>query len=144
MSKSIEDEIQEMVNRETEAWNKLDADALVSMFHPDMVWPWPEDENAHDPVDWVCPMGRYNRERWKAVWQNLFDTHTLVHNIRNTVKITVSEEQDGSFAVVDVDTLWRHRQSGAEIHWKGRACKVYTKIGAEWKLISHTGLLKYN
>ncbi len=89
-------------------------------------------------------MGRYDRERWKAVWQNLFDTHTLTHNRRETVKITVTDEQDGAFAVVDVDTLWRNRQTGEDFHWKGRACKVYTKIGTGWKLISHFGLLKYN
>jgi hypothetical protein len=109
-----------------------------------MVWPWPINENAHDPVDWVCPMGRYDRERWKVSWQELFDTHTLVHNHRMTVKITVTDERDGAFAVVDVDTLWRHRQTSHDFLWKGRSCKVYTKIGIEWKLISHIGLLKYD
>lgn len=38
-------------------------------------------------------------------WQNLFDTHRLVHNIR-TKKIVISNEKDGAFAVVDIDTLW--------------------------------------
>lgn len=140
---SVEDQIQEMVDRETKAWDDLDAESLVSIFHTDMVWPWPKDERSHDPVDWVCPMGRYNRERWKVSWQQLFDTHILVHNRRTTVKITVTEERDGGFAVVDVDTLWRHRKTGEGFHWKGRACKVYTKIGTEWRLISHTGLLDY-
>ena len=141
---SIEDEIQEMIDRETQAWDNRDTDALVSIFHPDMVWPWPIDENSHNPVDWVCPMGRYNRERWKEIWQKLFDTHTLVHNKRTTVKITVTDEKDGAFAVVDVDTLWRNLKTGQDFHWKGRACKVYTKTGSEWKLISHTGLLNYS
>jgi ketosteroid isomerase-like protein len=45
---------------------------------------------------------------------------------------------------VDVDTLWRHRETGEDFHWLGRACKVYTKVGSEWKLISHFGLLNYN
>jgi ketosteroid isomerase-like protein len=143
MPKSIEDQIQEIVDRETNAWNTGDAETLVSIFHPDMVWPWPVDENAHDPVDWVCPMGRYDSDRWKAAWQKLFDTHLLIHNKRTTVKITVTEERDGAFAVVDVDTLWRNRQTGKDFHWKGRSCKVYTLTGTEWKLISHTGLLKY-
>jgi ketosteroid isomerase-like protein len=144
MKKSIEDEIQEMIDRETNAWNSNDAEALIDIFHPDMVWPWPKDENAHDPIDWICPMGRYDRERWKNIWQELFDTNELVHNRRTTVKITVTDEHDGAFAVVDVDTLWRHRQIGECLHWKGRACKVYTKVGAEWKLISHYGLFKYD
>ena len=25
--------------------------------------------------------------------------------------------------------------------WKGRVCKVYTKMDEEWKLIMHTGVL---
>jgi len=54
----------------------------------------------------------------------------------------VSNEGDGAFAVVDVDTLWRDRE-GKDFHWKGRACKGYTRVGEQWKLIMHTGLLDY-
>src|SRR5262245_47829378 len=36
---TTERDIQELVDRETAAWNAQDADALVSLFHPDMVWP---------------------------------------------------------------------------------------------------------
>lgn len=50
----------------------------------------------------------------------------------------------GAFAVVDVDTLWRSRESGEQSHWRGRACKGYTKVGSEWKLVFHTGLLNYD
>jgi ketosteroid isomerase-like protein len=60
-----------------------------------------------------------------------------------TGKIVVSEQRDGAFAVVDVDTLWRDK-NGKDFHWKGRACKGYTKVGGEWKLIMHTGLLNYD
>lgn len=28
-------------------------------------------------------------------------------------------------------------------HWKGRVCKVYSKIGSEWKMTMHTGVLTY-
>jgi len=135
-------EIQEMVDRETEAWDTQNAGALVALFHPDMVWPWPPDAGAHDPAGWVFPLGRYDRDRWRAGWQELFDTHELIHNRRHTTRIEVSEEGDGAFAVVDVDTLWRDR-NGREFHWKGRACKGYTKVDGEWKLIMHTGLLEY-
>jgi ketosteroid isomerase-like protein len=138
-----EDDIQAMVDRETWAWDHQDAEALVSLFHPDMVWPWPPDSTAHDPASWVFPLGRYNRDRWKAGWQELFDAHELVHNRRTTVRIAVSAERDGGFAVVDVDTLWRRRADGALAHWKGRACKGYTKVGSRWLLIYHTGLLEY-
>ncbi len=31
----------------------------------------------------------------------------LVHNRREIRKIVVSREGDGSFAIVDIDTLWR-------------------------------------
>ena len=139
----IEDQIQEMIDRETHAWDAQDAEALVSIFHPDMVWPWPPTSRAHDPVEWVFPQGRFDRRRWKQGWQDLFGTYNLIHNRRSTVKIVVSAEGDGAFAVVDVDTLWRHKKTGEDFHWKGRACKGYTKIGTDWKLIFHTGLLDY-
>ncbi len=140
---SVAAEIQEMVDRETRAWDAQNAAALVAIFHPDMVWPWPRDALAHDPNGWVFPFGRFDRARWQAAWQELFDTHILVRNRRRTVKIVVSAQGDGAFAVVDVDTLWRHRETGAESHWEGRACKGYTKVGDTWKLIMHTGLLDY-
>ena len=136
-------EIQAMVERETAAWERQDADSLVELFHPDMVWPWPPDSHAHDPEGWVFPQGRFHRERWKAGWEELFRTHELVHNVRRAVRIVVSQEGDGGFAVVDVDTLWRRRADGQPFHWKGRACKGYTKVGSRWLLIFHTGLLEY-
>jgi len=140
---SIATEIQAMVDRETAAWNSQDAEELVSIFHPDMVWPWPPDPRAHDPERWVFPQGRFNRERWKAGWERLFQSHELVHNVRRTVRIVVSEEGDGAFAVVDVDTLWRERVNGHLFHWKGRACKGYSRVGDRWFLIFHTGLLDH-
>ena len=136
--------IQSLVDRETDAWNNQDADTLVSLFHPDMVWPWPQNKYQHDPVYWVFPQGRYNRKRWKESWEELFRTYQLVHNKRRTVKIIVSDQGDGAFAVVDVDTLWSHRITGNRIHWKGRACKGYTKVHGKWLLIFHTGLLDYS
>jgi ketosteroid isomerase-like protein len=139
---SVEQEIEETVNRETLAWETKDVELLLSVFHPDIVWPWPMNTQAHNPVDWVLEMGRYDYKRWKESWQRLFDTHTLAHNNRKIKKIVVSKEEDGAFAVVDVDTLWIDSK-GNHNHWKGRACKVYTKMGNQWKLIMHTGLLDY-
>jgi len=140
---TVEHEIQAMVDRETSAWDRQDAEALVSLFHPDMVWPWPPDAESHDPVSWVFPQGRFNRERWLAGWQQLFRQYELVHNRRRTVRVCVSNEQDGGFAVVDVDTLWRNRGDGAPFHWCGRACKGYSKVRDQWLLVFHTGLLKH-
>jgi ketosteroid isomerase-like protein len=138
----IEKEIVEIVNRETKAWDTKDANLLITVFHPDMVWPWPPASDAHNPVDWVMVLGRFDEQRWKKVWQDLFDPHALVHNRRQLKRVEVSEQGDGAFAVVDVDTLWRDR-AGKDFHWKGRACKVYSRVGAEWKMTMHTGLLEY-
>ena len=65
-----------------------------------------------------------------------------MHNHRNTLRIELSAEKDGALAVVDVDTLWRDRE-GNDFHWLGRAGKIYTKVGDEWKMICQTGLLDY-
>src|SRR5271157_770721 len=86
----IASEIQRMVDQETLAWDTRDAALLVSLFHPDMVWPWPPDNMAHDPLDWVFPQGKFDKERWQACWQELFDTHELIHDERRTVRIEVS------------------------------------------------------
>ena len=138
-----EEEIKALVDAETAAWNARDVSALVSLFHPDTLCPWPPDSAAHDPVKWVMPFGRFDRERWRCSWQALFDTHDLVHNRRETRRIAVSEQGDGAFAVVDVDTLWCHRTTKQLSHWKGRACKVYTKVGERWLFLFQTGLLEY-
>lgn len=91
-------------------------------------------------------MGRFDYQRWKKEYEKLFETHTLVHNTRQIQKIVISAEGDGAFAVVDIDTLWRNVNTNEDFHWKGRACKIYTKIKEGnndhhvWKLIAHTGL----
>ena len=136
-------EIEEIVNRETRAWDTQDADLLLTVFHPDMVWPWPRTPQSHDPLDWVMVLGRYDYDRWKRGWQELFDTHTLAHNRREIRKIVVSQEGDGALAVVDIDTLWIDRE-GLHNHWRGRVCKVYSKVGNEWKMTMHTGVLDYS
>jgi ketosteroid isomerase-like protein len=137
-----EDRIREMVERETRAWDTKDVDLLMTVFHPDMVWPWPRTPRSHDPLDWVMGFGRYDAQRWRANWQGLFDHFDLVRNRREIRAIQVSPEGDGGMAVVDIDTLWRDAD-GSEDHWKGRVCKVYTLVGGEWKLIMHTGVLEY-
>jgi ketosteroid isomerase-like protein len=139
---SAENAIRELVDRETRAWDTKDVKLLLTIFHPDMVWPWPPTSEAHDPIDWVFWAGRYHYERWSRNWQTLFDTHELIHNRRTLCKIVITPEGDGGFAVVDVNTLWRDK-NGVEQHWKGRACKVYSLVGKEWKMTMHTGLLEY-
>ena len=135
--------IEAMVHRETRAWDTQDVALLLTLFHPDMVWPWPRTPLSHDPADWVLEFGRYDPVRWGQAWQQLFDTHTLVHNRRTIVKIIVSDQGDAGLAVVDIDTLWRDA-AGHEQHWLGRVGKVYAKIGDEWKMTMHTGVLDYS
>jgi ketosteroid isomerase-like protein len=135
--------IEEIVARETRAWDTRDVELLMTVWHPDMVFVWPPHPKAHDPVDWLIDWGRYDYQRWKGGWQALFDSHDLVHNRRTVRRIEVSKEGDGAFAVVDIDTLWRHRQTGRDFHWKGRVCKVYTRLDSGWKCIMHTGALDY-
>ena len=139
---NVRSEIEEIVNRETRAWDTQDVDLLMTVFHLDMVWPWPPTAQAHDPMDWVLEQGRYDEERWRKGWRSLFDTHRLAHNKREIRKIEVSKEGDGAFAVVDIDTLWIDGE-GRRNHWKGRVCKVYSKVGQDWKMTMHTGVLDY-
>ena len=139
---TVTEQIAEMVHRETRAWDTQDVELLLSIFHPDMVWPWPPTPQAHDPIEWVMELGRFNRERWGDLYRRLFATYRLVHNHRAIKRIEVSKEGDGAFAVVDIDTLWR-TPDGKDFHWKGRVSKVYAKVGEEWKMTMHTGVLDY-
>ena len=61
---AAEEQIRALVDAETAAWDTRDAGALAALFHPDTVWPWPPNSTAHDPIQWVMPLGRYNRQRW--------------------------------------------------------------------------------
>jgi hypothetical protein len=104
---------------------------------------WPSSSEAHDPAEWKIGLGRFDRERWGTLYGALFADYELVLNDRTLVKVEVSSEGDGGFAVVDIDTRWRHRETGEEQRWLGRVSKVYSLVGVEWKLIGHTGALEY-
>jgi hypothetical protein len=138
-----EAEIGEIVDRETLAWNTQDVDLLLSVFHPDMVWPWPATYTSVDPVEWRLVIGRFDADRWGRLYTELFRTRTLTHNRRETVRIEVSTEGDGAMAVVDIDTLWRIEATGADDHWLGRTCKLYALVGDDWKMTAQTGALQY-
>ena len=135
--------IQAMVNKETEAWNNKDVDTLLSIFHPDMVWPFPPTAADHDPEKWVFVLGRYCPIRWRENWQGLFDSHDLIHNIRNIIKITPTNEGDGGMSIVDADTLWRHKETKVDFHWKGRCAKIYVQTNGAWKMVFQHGLLNF-
>jgi hypothetical protein len=135
--------IQEIVERETRAWNTADVPLLLSVFHPDMVWAWPATYTSIDPVDWHLVLGKFDRARWGDVYEELFRARTLVHNRRKTVRIEISAQEDGALAVVDIDTLWRENASGAEDRWLGRTCKLYALVAGEWKMTAQIGALRY-
>ena len=135
--------IQEIIDRETRAWNTKNVPLLLSVFHPDMVWAWPATYTSIDPVDWHLVLGKFDRERWGAAYDELFRARTLVHNHRETVRIEISAQEDGAFAVVDIDTLWRENASGAEDHWLGRTCKLYALVAGGWKMTAQIGALRY-
>ncbi|MFC1790271.1 hypothetical protein ACFLZP_02180 [Patescibacteria group bacterium] len=137
MSKVI-DEIREIIDRETRAWETQDVGLLLSIFHSDMVWVWPKDNRSCNPVNWVTKLGKFNKTRWEAVYEEIFRTFRLVHNKRQIVKTLISKEADGAFAVVDVDTLWQDKE-GSQEHWLGRTGKTYAKTSQGWKMIAQVG-----
>jgi hypothetical protein len=144
MLEDLKTTIQALVDLETRGWDTKNPDLFLGIIHPDMVWPWPPTTRDHDPARWEFIMGRFDYARWRRNWQDLFDHHDLAHNRRRTVRIAVTPEGDGAFAVVDIDTLWRHKETRADCHWLGRVCKIYTKMpDGAWKLIAHTGALDY-
>ena len=136
------DEIREIVDRETRAWDTKDVDLLLTIFHPDMAWPWPRSSHSHDPLEWEFVLGKFEHARWKSHWSALFETHRLIHNRREIKKISISDERDAGMAVVDIDTEWRSRTGEVNL-WKGRVCKVYSKTNGVWKMTMHTGVLEY-
>ena len=144
MSDTVKKQIQALIDRETLGLNTKNPELLLDMIHPDMVWPWPPTSHDHDPVEWKFVLGRFNKERWRQNFQAIFDNHDLVHNHRNIVKIEVSPEKDAALAVLDIDSLWRTKDTKQDIYWKCRVCKVYTRTtGGEWKVIFQTGPLDY-
>lgn len=139
----LNSEIQEIIDRETNAWDQQSVELLLSIFHPDMVWVWPTDNKGHDPITWSSMLGKFDNTRWSKVYQDWFTHFKLIKNNRITQKIFVTKEGDGAFAVVDVDTLWRS-ETGEESHWLGRTSKTYVKKADGWKMISQVGVLDYS
>lgn len=139
----IELEIQEIVDRETRAWNEKSVELLLSVFHPEMVWVWPTDPKNHDPMSWTSMLGKFDETRWTNIYKDWFSTFQLIKNERKTQKIFITKQGDGAFAVVDVDTLWRS-SNGEESHWLGRTCKTYVKTSKGWKMTAQVGVLDYS
>lgn len=140
---NIELEIQEIIDRETTAWNEKSVELLLSIFHPDMVWVWPTDPKNTDPISWTSALGRFDFERWSHVYKDWFSIFSISRNIRKTQKIIITKQGDGAFAVVDIDTLWIN-SAGEKSHWLGRTGKTYVKTAVGWKLINQVGVFNLN
>jgi ketosteroid isomerase-like protein len=153
-------EIVEIIERESRAFETSDAELMLTIYHPDMVWAWPPHEHAHDPMEWIMRVGRFNYDKWLKLTQLFMDTHTLIHNRREIKKILMTDEQDGALAVVDIDTVFEQHpdkdspwhdaeaegdesEGGKKLHVVGRAAKIYTTVGDEWKLLYQPGTMHY-
>jgi len=134
---------EEIINRETKAWDTQNVELFLTIFHKDMVWPWPANNADHDPINWKLFLGKFDYNRWKNIYTNFFNENRLIHNNRKIMKITISKENDGAFAIVDIDTLWKNKKTKEKNHWFGRVSKAYAKVNSKWKLTMHTGVLKY-
>ena len=104
----LEIKIKEIVDRDTDVWNNKDTEKLLSIFQPDMVWPWPRTFDSHDPVDWIFEVEGLIIKDIKKISNEFLKSHILVHNKKITQKIVISDQKDGAFAVVDVDVLWKN------------------------------------
>ncbi len=49
----------------------------MNIFHPDIVWPMPKIPQSHNQVDWIFDLSRFNYERWKQGWLELFTSHRV-------------------------------------------------------------------
>ncbi len=140
---NFESEIQEIIDRETKAWNEKSIELLLSIFHPDMVWVWPTDPKNVDPMSWASMLGKFNYDRWSLVYKDWFANFSASRNIRKTQKILITKQGDGAFAVVDIDTLWINPK-GEQSHWNGRTGKTYVKTNSGWKMINQVGVLDHS
>ena len=87
-----------MVAREKRAWDSKDVELLMSLLHPDMVWPFPGEDRSLDPMTWTAGLGRYDAARWSGDWQSLFDDYELVHNRREIRRIVTAADASDEVA----------------------------------------------
>lgn len=137
MTEDAQDAIRSLVERERQAWDAKDADALADLFHPEMIWSTP---SADTRTRGGLLMSGLPAERWRAAWRRHFEQHELVHHERETRSVHVEDDGDGGFAIVDHDVRWREIGTGEIERWHGRSLKIFTKTRTGWKLRAHWGL----
>lgn len=107
-----------------------------------MVWVWPTDSSNYDLMTWNTPQGKFEKDKYLKIYSDWFSKFELIKNERMTKKITLTKENDGAFAVVDIDTLWRSKD-GEESQWLGRTGKTYVKTSNSWKMINQVGVFNF-
>ncbi len=68
----VVEQIEEIVKREGAAWDNQDIDLLLTVYHDDMVWVWPQNGGSHDPLDWLIEVGSFDPARWREGWKEIF------------------------------------------------------------------------
>ncbi|MBI1356725.1 MAG: DUF4440 domain-containing protein [Acidobacteria bacterium] len=134
---SVVDKIEEIVHRESQAWDEGDVELLLSICHPDLVWVWPPSGFAGDLLAAKLQVSRFDPERWRAGWGGVL-ANELLRNDRKIRKVTVAPDGDSAVAIVDVETAWRTPEGSAG--WSGRSTKCFVRVGGDWKMIAHIGL----
>lgn len=140
---TVEDNLRELIKRELEALKRKDVELLLTIFHEDMVWAWPRSFNTANPFYWEMDLGRFNYERWYFHWKDFFEKFEILHAVMMPQKINLSAQEDAAFAVIDLHFQWESKTNGEIVEWRGRVCKVYTRMEKSWKLIQQTGLIPY-
>ena len=128
MSEDVE--IQAMVDRETAAWDARDAEALVALFHPDMVWPWPPDAGSHDSGHLGVPAGSLrSRPLESGVGGPVQHATTSSTTGGARSGSSCPDEGDGGFAVVRRGhALARTGRSGATSTGRGARARVTRRL----------------
>ena len=134
---SVVDAIENVIHRETQAWDEGDVDLLFGIFHPELVWIWPPTGFVGDLLGSKLQVSRFDPDHWRAGWSSIF-SNELLRNERQIRKVTPSPRGDAAVAVVEVAASWRTAQGAAG--WSGLATKCYVRVGGGWKMITHIGL----
>lgn len=88
-------------------------------------------------------MGRFDAARWRAIYTTCSPPMSSSTTGAARRACHCRRRTPAASPWFDVDTLWRRRVDGGDLHWKGRASKVYAPVDHEWKLTMHTGLPAY-
>lgn len=130
--------IMEVLERESRAWSARDVDGLLSVFHPDAVWPFLFNRLNPSPMVWRLTLDRFDSSAWGTYFQRIFEECAITKNVREVKSISFSTRGDQAIAVLDIDTAWL-RRDGEPMRWVGRVAKVFSIMGTEWRIMTQYG-----